>query len=271
MIAPPGWQQAMMEQLTRHLERDPEVRALAVFGSAAEPGPDRWSDIDALLVVAEGARDRFHPALDWLKPFGELSAWDQSAHAFAAVTRACFADFRRVDFLITTEAALERWEEWPRVSFWNGSRLLFSRSPRAEAVLARTFPRPQPALMTAERFQAMANGFWFKGMLALVKVMRDDRLIALHLALEMLQECCVLGMLLRDRAEGTDHHRHGGAGNEVAALLEAARLPHTTAGLLDTLEQAALAFDQLAARWSDEYRAQREPLLSWIREARRRV
>src|SRR5207302_5166411 len=154
--------------------------------------------------------------------------------------RACFADFRRIDFVITTESALEWVEEWPRVSFWKGVRLVFSRSSRVDAVLARTFPRPPPGLMTEDAFQTMVNSFWFKGMLALTKVMRDDRLIALHLALEMVQDCCVLGMLLRDRAEGTDHHRHGGSGNEVAALLEATRHPHTVAGLLDTLERAAI-------------------------------
>src|SRR5438034_1311642 len=169
MTIQPGWQQSTLEDLARRLKPDPAVRALAVFGSAAEPAPDHWSDIDALLVVAEEARDRFYPALDWLRPFGELYTSDQSAHPFAAVTRACFA----------------------------------------------------------------------------------------------------LGMLLRDRAEGTDHHRHGGSGNEVAALLEATHHPHTTAGLLDMLEQTAVAFDQLAARWSAAYREQRRPLLDWIGLARR--
>src|SRR5205823_591982 len=114
----------------------------------------------------------------------------------------------------------------------------------------------------------MVNGFWFKGMLALTKVMREDRLIALHLALEMVQECCVLGMLLRDRAEGTAHHRHGGAGNEVAALLEGTRHPHTAAGILDSLEQAGIVFDRLAAHWSADYQNQRQPLLAWISAAR---
>jgi hypothetical protein len=270
MIVSTGWQGAAIQDLVRRLDPDPDVRALAVFGSAAAE-PDLWSDIDLLLVAAESARERFHPSLDWLKPLGELYTWDQSSHEFAAVTRACFPDFRRIDFLVTTEAALEQVDRWPRVPFWNGARLLFSRSPRVDHVLARTFPRPQPGLMTVEQFHAMANGFWFKGMLALTKVMRDDRLIALHLALEMVQDCCVLGMLLRDRAEGTEHHRHGGSGNEVTAMLESTRHPHTAAGILDTLEQAALAFDRLAAQWSAEYRQQRHPLLSWIQQARREL
>src|SRR5436190_4924832 len=115
MIVQPGWQQSTIEELTRGLEPDPDIRALAVFGSAAGSEPDLWGDIDALLVVAEEARERFHPVLDWLRPLGELFAWDQSSHPFAAVTRACFADFRRIDFVITTEAALEQVEEWPRV------------------------------------------------------------------------------------------------------------------------------------------------------------
>jgi predicted nucleotidyltransferase len=268
MTIQPGWQPALLQELVRHLEPDPDVRAVAVFGSAALSAPDLWSDIDLLLVVAEEARDRFHPALDWLKPLGELYTWDQSAHSLAATTRACFTDFRRIDVVIATEAALEQIEQWPRVPFWRGARLLFSRSPGAERVLAQSFSPPQAGLMTAAQFQTMVNAFWFKGMLALTKIMRDDRLIALHLALEMVQECAVLGMLLRDHAEGTDHHRHGGQGNEVAALLESTRHPHTAAGLLDTLEQTAIAFDQLAARWSDAYQAQRGPLLSWIAMAR---
>ena len=267
MTIQPGWQQSTIQDLTRAFEPDPDVRALAVFGSAAA-GPDLWSDIDLLLVVAEGAMGRFHPTRDWLKPIGEVYTWDQSSHPYAATTRACFVDFRHIDFVITTEAALEQIEEWPRVPFWNGARLLFSRSPPVERVLDRTFPRPLPGLMTPEQFQVMVNAFWFKGMLALGKVLRDDRLIALHLALEMVQDVCVLGMLLRDREAGTDHHRHGGSGNEVATLLEATQHPHTTAGLLDTLEQAAIDFDQLAARWSGAYQEQREPLLSWIRQAR---
>jgi hypothetical protein len=112
------------------------------------------------------------------------------------------------------------------------------------------------------------NSFWFKGMLAVTKVVRNDLLIALHLALEMVQDCCVLGMLLRDRLEGTAHHRHGGVGNETVSQLAPTRQPYTASGILDSLEQSSLAFDRLAAQWSDDYQEQRHPLLAGINTAR---
>jgi Streptomycin adenylyltransferase len=266
MIVQPGWQATAIHDLTCLLQPDPEVLALALFGSALQPEADLWSDLDLLLVVEERAQERFHPATDWLAPLGELYTWDQSSSPFVSVTRACFRDFRRLDFLIATEPALEQIGDGP--PFWKGTHTLFSRSPRVDRVLARAFTCPPPGLMTAEQFQERVNGFWFKGMLAVTKVMREDLLIALHLALEMVQDCCVLGMLLRDRAEGTAHHRHGGAGNEVVRQLEAVRHSHTAAGILDCLEQAAVAFDDLAGRWSKSDAAQRQPLCSWIQLAR---
>lgn len=269
MMIQPGWQAATLQDLTRLLSSDPAVRALALFGSGLQPEPDLWSDLDLLIVMEESAKERFYPDTGWLSPVGELYTWDQSANPFVSVTRACFRDFRRLDLLITTEAALEQLDQWPSVAFWHGTRVLFSRSPRAEALLARELTAPLPGLMTNAQFQAMVNGFWFKGMLAVTKVTRNDLLIALHLALEMEQECCVLGMLLRDRAEGTAHHRHGGMGNEMVRRLPTAGLPYTAAGILDRIERASAAFDELAARWSATYTAQREPLCAWIELARR--
>lgn len=269
------WQDDALRDLVALLQGDEAVRALALFGTAGGAEQDVWSDVDLLLVVDEAARERFHPALEWLQPLGEVYTWDQSANPWWSVTRACFTDFRRSDFVLTTEAALARVEEWPHVPFWRGQErsdargVLFSRSPVVDEVLARPFPRPEPPLIAGDEFERLANGFWFKGMLAVQKVMRDDRLIALHLALEMVQKCAVLGMLLRDRAEGTAHHRHGGSGNAVADRLEAARHPHTAAGILATVEDSAVAFDALAADWSPAYESRRGPLQEWIGQARR--
>jgi hypothetical protein len=267
-IAPSGWQARTVEQLKALLQPNERVRALALFGTAGGPAEDLWSDID-LLVVAEVGE--FYPATGWLAPVGELYTIDQSQSPFYSVTRACFRDFRRIDFLVASEAALERIEEWPRVPFWNGTQLLFSRSPIADRALARSFAPPEPEPISDEGFAAVTNGFWFKGILAVTKVMRDDLLIGLHLALEMLQECLVLGMLLRDRAAGTAHHRRGGPGNDDVARLAAAQHPFTAAGILDTLEACAIAFDELCARWSPGYRERRHPLLAWIGFARRHL
>lgn len=101
------------------------------------------------------------------------------------------------------------------------------------------------------------------------KVVRDDLLIALHLALDLVRDCCVLGMLLRDRAEGTNHHRHGGIGNIFVAQLRTTARPFDAAGILDSVEQSSILFDSLAAQWSDEYKEHRRPLVAAINRARR--
>jgi hypothetical protein len=102
-------------------------------------------------------------------------------------------------------------------------------------------------------------------------VARDDRLIAFHLALDMVRDCCVLLMMLRDRAEGTNHHREGGIGNRLAAELGSVVQPPTAAGILAMIEVSSILFDELAARWSDIYTGHRQPLLARIRYARKEL
>lgn len=114
----------------------------------------------------------------------------------------------------------------------------------------------------------MMNRFWFKAVIASYKVVRQDFLIALHLALDLVRDCCVLGMQLRDRAEQTDHHRKGGLGNQIVDQLKATQQPYTPAGILNIIEQSAVQFDELASQWSDAYQPHRHPLLEWLRHIR---
>lgn len=77
-------------------------------------------------------------------------------------------------------------------------------------------------------------------------------------------------MLIRDRTEGTSHHRTGGIGNDVVAHLDGARQAYTGAGLLRTIEACAIAFDRLAGQWSTAYRDKQHPLFAWIEHAQGR-
>jgi len=270
MVATDSWHDATVNDIANLLAGDADVLAVVLVGSCAQTPPrsDAWSDVDLFLIVKDGTTSRFHPATDWLAPLGEMFATNQSSNAFWAVTRVCFTDFRRVDVGVTTESALARIAEWPSVPFWDGSPTVFSRSALVDAVLAQEFERPQPALISDDQFEAMVNDFWWKATLAATKVMRDDLLIALHLSLDLIRDCCVLGMLLRDRTEGTNHHRSGGRGNRIVEELETTRQPHTAEGILDSIERSGIAFDALAAQWSPTYREHRHPLLAWLRQAR---
>lgn len=265
------WHETTVQRLTALLQPNPDVLALAVFGSYLEPQTllDIWSDLDLLLVVKDGALDRFYPTVSWLIPLGRIYAYEQSSNAFQHTTRLCFEDLRRIDLVIATESGLTRDGDWSRLPFWKKVKVLFSRSAQIDKALSATCKQPELSLVSPEQFQTMASHFWFKGVIAVHKVARSDLLIALHLALDMVRDCCVLGMMLRDRAEGTNHHRDGGIGNRFVAKLESSiRQPPTASGILTMIEESSAVFDDLAAHWSDAYRERRHPLLTWIRHAR---
>lgn len=267
------WQDAAIQDLVALLQPDEDVRAVAVSGSCAlsQNEKDEWSDVDLLVVVSEHAVSRYFPVTDWLQALGEIYAYEQNANQLTCTTRVCFSDFRRLDIVFTTESALEQIDSWGSVSFWNGTCTLFSRSTLVDTVLARMFEQPKALLISAEQFHVMTNQFWFKATLAVTKVVRDDLLIALHLAFDLVRDCCVLAMLLRDRAAGTNYHRHGGIGNDFIAQLQAANCSYDAVGILDSMEQSSVMFDSLAAQWSGEYKELRQPLLAAINRARQDV
>jgi len=273
MIRMDAWQAQSIEELQTLLMSSKDVLALALFGSALKTNDqfDIWSDLDCLLVVTDDALSQYYPSLEWLSTLGKLHAHQQSDNVFHGTTRVCFTDFRRLDFLITTQSKLDRLPEWPHIPFCQGVRLLFTRSTQITRLLSQTWPTPKPTYLSQAEFDEMANHFWFKAMLASYKVIRDDRLIALHLALDLVRDCCVTGMMLRDRAEGRNIHRHGGLGNDIVAKLESGGSNYSAIGILNIIEQSAILFDQLAAQWSDDYGESRCPLIEWIEHIRHKI
>lgn len=273
MIKTGLWQDTTINDLTTLLQSDQAVRALILTGSCTQTQiqRDAWSDIDVAVVVDDAEVNRFHPSTDWLKSLGELFAINQSVNQNWLTTRACFTDMRRIDFGIMIESSFRQIAEWDYNPFGAGFRALFSRSLLVNAALEQKAVRPQTPLVAADQFQTMANHFWFTGVLSVNKVMRNDLLIGLHLALDMERDCLVLGMLLRDRAEGTNHHRVGGPYNHVVDRLNTTRRLYTPTGILDIVEQSSIVFDELASQWSGTYQERRHPLLEWIEYARRQL
>jgi predicted nucleotidyltransferase len=273
MIRTDDWQTQAIKELQTLLTQNDKVIAFAVFGSVLHPHEklDTWSDLDCLLVVNEEAYSQFYPAKGWLEPFGELYTQQQSETMFYGTLRACFVDFRRLDILVTIPSNLIQLTAWPRVPFWEGLHLVFSRSDPITQFLSQAFPATEPTFPSPSQFDEMVNHFWFKAMLAGYKIIRDDRLIALHLALDLVRDCCVIGMMLRDRSGGTNIHREGGEGNNVVENLQDACSSYTSTGILDIIEQSAIQFDQLTAQWSRAYDEKRYPLLEWLGQIRRTI
>jgi hypothetical protein len=63
---------------------------------------------------------------------------------------------------------------------------------------------------------AADNEIRFIAAMAVTKLGRGDRLIGMHLTLELLRRCLLEAMLLRDRDTGTTVHRHGSERDQQA-------------------------------------------------------
>jgi len=267
------WQEDTIETLISILEPDVDVLALLLFGSCSTPESNRdcWSDIDALIVVEERAVASYYPTLEWLGPFGTIYTSDQSSDAFRHLTRVCFRDFRRMDIVVATESKFAEIDHWPRNPLYPEAKVLFSRSMIVDRALVLLTKRPDLSPFTPDQFQEMVRAFRFKSMLVIHKVVRDDLLVALHLALDLIRDCTVLGMALRDRAEGTSVHNTGGIGNQTVKQLDGIGRQFSALGILDTVEQSSIIFDRLSNEWSGDSHENCRPILSWIEEARKEI
>lgn len=266
------WHEPTLHDLATLLNKDSAVRALVAIGTCALQGhADAWSDLDAVLVLESAALGRYYPSPDWLSPIGQVFAVDHAEGKHWSTLRVCLTDLRRIDLLMTTEQDLSEISVWPWNPFANGRRILFSRSTALDAALAQPARPAAPPDYSPDQFQSLANQFWFKGTLAVTKIARNDLLVGLHLALDMVRDCTVLAMALRDRAAGTAHHRVGGAYNHVVALLDTSCQPHNAEGILNIIKQSVTLFEQLSAEWSESYVPKGKTLLDLISCARDQV
>ena len=264
------WQTETLEQLKNLLQSLDTVQAAIVVGSFANAAiqPDFWSDIDLVVVVSDEAINQFYPGTEWLRPIGPVYAASRSQGAYHNTLRVCFVDMHRLDLIFLPASAFEAPSAWGYNPFQTGYRVLFSRSIIVDEFLSQEHAATSDQLDPETQFWIMSNDFWFKGMLAVYKVVRNDLLIALHLTLDLARDCLVLGMMLRDRAEGTQYHRIGGVGNELIDRINLELAEYSSASILDMIEKYSQIYDDLAGEWRSDYRANRSPLLDWIKQAR---
>lgn len=262
-----SWHYSAIDRLCGLLEADESVVGLYLTGSFGQPDgqPDEWSDVDMTVVVKDEARDRLCSDLDWLRVVGSPYAVAVSGTSAAHSRRVYLTNGKRVDVTVVQESDLDSLD-----SAAYGARLLFSRSDALDRSLANQPAPLPPKPFSPNRFEQMSEDFWFKAMLSAHKVARDELLVALHLSLDLIRDCAVLCMLLRDRDLGTDHHRWGAAGLPFVDELTATARPYTAEGILDSIKESAVLFDSLAARLFDGYRPRRMPLVRWVSHVRRR-
>ncbi|HEY8171457.1 MAG TPA: aminoglycoside 6-adenylyltransferase [Dehalococcoidia bacterium] len=267
----PDWRSDAITTLTRLLETDDDVVALVLFGSLAGPpeNVDEWSDIDVLVSVRKGAMERFFPSPDWLRPIGEIWAYEAIAKANTRVLLVSFDAHRRIDIVIFEDADVDNIALWPDNPFRGFRRVLFSRSVAIDRAVRELHSAALPAPRTAV-LDSSADRFWMAAETAVRKVVRGDLLIASHLALDLVRRCMEREMQLRDVRANTSHHPHGSdADGAILERTQSMLHPLTGTGVLTMIAEAAVRYDELEVTIDPNYTARSAQLLAMIDSARR--
>lgn len=263
------WQTSALEQLSQYFAAEPDAKAFVLTGSLAAPDitpdfwrtPDFWSDVDVKIILADQAIDHYFTSLTWLHSFGQLIGVERHAGPSAKTLRVCLEGFKRFDFVFIPESALQSRAAGEEPLFRQPCTILWSRLPELDKHIA---PSPTPAAyqdVTGDTMASIVEHFWFKAAVAITKVMRNDLLIGLHLALDLARDCLLLQMLRRDRALRTTIHCTGGWGNTWVERFAWDGPECAEVKILDLIARSCKGFDELAATLAPDY-TPRWPLLS---------
>ncbi|HSL46578.1 MAG TPA: aminoglycoside 6-adenylyltransferase [Anaerolineales bacterium] len=256
------WQTEAIEQLSQFFHNEPDVKSFILSGSlaSAKSEADVWSDVDAKIILADHALDRYYLSTGWLAPFGQLVGAERHENHLTRTLRVCLDDFRRFDLTFISESVLQEPALGEQNLFPSPYVVVWSTLPDIETRLASLSLPVQYQDISREELEKMVDAFWFKAATAMAKVVRNDLLIAFHLALDLARDSLVLQMIRRDHEKKTTVHRTGGWGNELVNRFSLNSQGNASEELLNFVQLSYSIFDELASELLPgyEYRA---PLL----------
>lgn len=242
------------------LSRDKNVVAAALLGSVASKENDEWSDLDFLLIVQEYTGFNY---LD-MPIIGQeihIEAEHRSVHCL-------YENMQIIDYIFVEAKRLEKNPQILRKFQSKPLEILFSKNSLITSLLQEIHPRPNFSPMDAKAFEEFQLRFWYQARYTLQRIIRNDLLIALHLALELFQTLLVLRMILRDRELGTNYHRTGGEANHYVQELAIKAQKYDAHAILDLIAEIVSEFDNLASELHPEYQSKKVAMLAFIEKVR---
>ena len=248
MLTEGTWQSEAVERLSVLLKQDRDVRALILTGSVASSTvvPDEWSDVDAKVVVADHALNEYAGSTQWLAPLGRVIGLERHRNGQAVSLRICSEQARRFDIMLIPESSLTDVDRWEWNPFLGEFQVMWSKIPNLADMISSIPRLPLVTGPDQEGLCRIVDQFWFKAAAALGRVARNDLLVGLHLGLDLVRDCLLLQMLLRDRELGTNIHREGGWGNEIAQELCTGAGEYSAREIVAVIANACDVFDRLA-------------------------
>ncbi len=249
------WQYVLLQQLSDSLRLDRNVKALVLVGSLADQAMeiDYWGDIDIMVVVADDAISRLFSSTDWLRVLGRILGIEHHKETQFKTLRLCLDGFRRIDMVLIPESHLTVARDLRESMIHEPYSIIWSKIPSLPEKLSVKVSKDRFKPVAEWEITTIADEFWFKASVAIAKVMRNDLLVGLHLALDLTRDCLVLQMTRRDREEKTNIHRIGGMGNEIVNRLCIEQCKYQQSEILDIVLKSCEVFDDLASDLLDNY------------------
>ena len=116
------------------------------------------------------------------------------------------------------------------------------------------------------------NEFWFKVVVAIKKIMRNDNLIGVHLVLDIIRELIVLQMINRDIKKGTSIHRYGD--DEQIDILNKININSekiNKESLLDIIDECAKYYDDEVSKLVNNYDNRYIYIKKYIEDSRSKI
>lgn len=267
------WQAETTIQLTDNFKENEDIIAFSIFGSTSstENKFDFWSDIDGLLVVEDESFKKFSDNLKWIEFIGTIFTYQYQPGEHSQTYRLIFEDFKKLDLVVVKESKIDIVAQSYTGPYWKEINVLFSKSGEIAQKLKTTKKEITLTSFTEQQFMDLVNNFWFVASLSLYKVMRNDLLIAQHLALDLYKDCLSLGMILRDRETGSNIHKTGGVGNDIAKNLDIPLERITQLNVLNLIDNCGREFDQLCIKWSKGFLSKHKTLHPYIQKAKSEI
>jgi hypothetical protein len=209
-------------------EESTEVQALYCFGSWGTDAADQWSDLD-LLAISNS------PSVNWLPELGVVFSCELNSDSRGQLFRLYYDHGLAIDLLNVSPTSIKNIGEWERRPFGKGIRPLISGCESFNVFVLGNEPTEQEADISEIR--QSCERVKFLATLAVRKHIRNECLIAKHLALECMQAALVAAMIA----------------NERHSKVNFGPSPHQDTVISIVLAAASLA-DQVGSRYIDDYR-----------------
>ena len=261
------WQIESLKKITEIISHLDGIKSIILVGSMATEftDVDCWSDIDLKIILDDDVLNKYYPDSDWINSLGDIFSKENHENKHLKTSRICLKNFHRFDITFIPLSSLDKIENWEFNPFYGGYKIIKNSIDNLPNLIKK-IPNIEYKKPNKDWLLEFENNFWHKVNISIVKLVRNDLLISTHLAFDLIRDCLVLKMILRDRKLGTNIHRVGKWGNDYINELPEIKLK-SKVDILKMIDNSSNRFDTLMLELNSNYIKKSDLANKWLKKA----